>query len=205
MLKNPKITNRKFYNKWLYKISLKVKDSYSIRRYLLADSKSRSQSLLIRNIVDYFLTLDSKAYAIRTESSILDVYTNDIRIYNEVLSKFGTYLRDHYVPNDFLLEIPDESHLILAKKFPYDRYQYKIFLQPHKLTDLKEKHDYISWLEKQGDKIKISENVKIWFIKTDWNWDRRYMYVENEQMLLMLKLKKPEVLGTIHRFLIYDK
>jgi hypothetical protein len=205
MLKNPKTTNRKFYNKWLYKVSLKVKNSYSFRRYLLADLKSRSQSELIRNLVDYFLTLDPKSYSIRSENSILDVYTNDVGIYNEALSRFGTYLRDHYVPNNRLLEIPDESHVIFSKKLPHDQYQYKIFLQPHKLIDRNEKHNYISWLEKQGNKIKITETVKNWFIKTDWNWDRRYLYVENEQMLLMLKLKNPEVVGTVYRFCIYDK
>jgi hypothetical protein len=155
--------------------------------------------------VEYFRTLDPKSYAIRTENSILDIYTNDIDIYNEILSRFDTNLRDHYVPNEHLLETSGDSHLIFAKKFPHDRYQYKIFLQPHKCTDRKEKHNYITWLEKQGDRIKISENVKNWFIKTVWNWDRRYMYAENEQMLLVLKLKNPEVLGTVYRFKIYDK
>jgi hypothetical protein len=205
MSKNPKIANRKFYNKWLYKVSLQVKHSYGLRRALLSDVRPKNQSVLLNALTDYFLTVDVKLYSIRSESSILDIYTNDLKIYEEILSKFGTFLRDCFVPNDKLLSSTDDSHMILAKKYPHDRYHYKIFLQPHRLSDRQKKRDYISWLEKQGDKVKITDNVKDWFIKTDWNWDRRYMYAENEQMLLMLKLKNPEVLGTVYRFQIYDK
>ena len=47
--------------------------------------------------------------------------------------------------------------------------------------------------------------VSTWFVDTDWNWDRRYILVEDEQSLLMLKLRGSEVVGKIHNFVISDK
>jgi len=40
---------------------------------------------------------------------------------------------------------------------------------------------------------------------TEWNWDRRYMYVEDEMTLLMIKMRSSEVLGRIYEYHIIDK
>jgi hypothetical protein len=53
--------------------------------------------------------------------------------------------------------------------------------------------------------VLISEVVKDWFIKTEWNWDRRYIFVEDAQTLLMLKLRNAEAIGRIYDYIIIDK
>ena len=70
---------------------------------------------------------------------------------------------------------------------------------------MKEKADFIDWLSSQNSKVRISDTVKSWFLVTVWNWDRRYMYVEDEQTLLMLKLRKNEAIGTIYNYVLCDK
>jgi hypothetical protein len=42
-------------------------------------------------------------------------------------------------------------------------------------------------------------------MKTDWNWDRRYVLVEDEGTLLLMKLKNSEVVGTVYNYVIVDK
>jgi hypothetical protein len=51
----------------------------------------------------------------------------------------------------------------------------------------------------------MSDTVKNWFIKTDWNWDRRYVLVEDDQTLFMMQLRSAEVIGKVHEYQILDK
>jgi len=63
----------------------------------------------------------------------------------------------------------------------------------------------LSWVESQNGKITISTALKEWFISTNWNWDRRYVLVEDEKTLLMLKLKNSDAVGSIYDYVISDK
>ena len=76
-----------------------------------------------------------------------------------------------------------------------------MFLLPHKLrNDKEEKKRYAEWIKNQQGKIKITLAVENWFHKTDWNWDPRYVLVDEESTLLMLKLRNPELVGRVYRF-----
>ena len=72
-------------------------------------------------------------------------------------------------------------------------------------NDKEGKKKYIEWLKRQSPKITCTTAIEHWFIKTDWNWDRRYVLVEDESTLLMLKLRNAEVVGRIYKFVISDK
>ena len=72
-------------------------------------------------------------------------------------------------------------------------------------NDPDEKIKYLNWIKGQGDKMSMSMSVRGWFLTTNWNWDRRYMWVEDEQSLLMLKLRNASVVGKIHRYALADK
>ena len=96
-------------------------------------------------------------------------------------------------------------NIIAAKKLPHNRYRYKVYLQPHKSKDKTNKSRYVSWCASQGDKIRMSEAVKTWFIATDWNWDRRYILVDDESTLLMLKLRNSDFVGKIYEYVVVDK
>jgi hypothetical protein len=63
----------------------------------------------------------------------------------------------------------------------------------------------LDWVESQNGKITISPALKDWFISTNWNWDRRYVLVEDEKTLLMLKLKNSDAVGSIYDYVISDK
>lgn len=204
MLNKIKLTTRKFYNKWNYKISFKIKDASSLRSLGLDNSLLSNRSKELGDIAKELLLFDLSSYAKRIERNILDIYTNDESIFNHLCEKFQENLRHAFSPHPGLESIND-GHVVLTKKLPHDIYQYKVFLQPHRINSKEEKQKYMDWIGSQFPKIRVTDTVKDWFYKTHWNWDRRYMYVEDEQMLLMLKLKKPEALGTIYTFIISDK
>jgi hypothetical protein len=71
--------------------------------------------------------------------------------------------------------------------------------------DIDAKFKYMEWVAMQGDKIRLTPIVKDWFIKTEWNWDRRYLLVEDTATLLMLQLRSGEAIGKVYEYVVVDK
>jgi hypothetical protein len=215
----PKLSNKKFYNKWDYKITLKL-EGVGVFRYnfdeiilRLTDPKTRLTYTLekavankdkILEILDFLLGYNPDSWQKRIEKDSIDFYTNDKSFYNDAYEKFKDLLVHRFEPDTSIGNL--ESFKIFSNKLPHDRYRYKVYLKPHKLAKNKEeKTKYIEWLTGQEGHISISKAVKEWFMFTDWNWDRRYIWVEDENTLLMLKLRNPEVCGRVYEYFLIDK
>lgn len=219
-----KKTSRKFYGKWLYKVSLRVEGSGLLRTLSLDDIKSfclaeappvrafstqtkawnnREQLLELSNFLSNY---DPTLWAKRIEHVWIDLYSNDLNFYNALSEQFESIISHRFEPPAGLEDLLDQPQLIVADKYPHNKYQYKVYLLPHKLAGKKEeKQKYVDWLKGQSPRITCTPAVQNWFIKTDWNWDRRYVLVENEPSLLMLKLRNSEVVGRVYKYHITDK
>lgn len=204
MSQKHKITRHKFYNKWDYKISLWGK-GLSYLRYLPVHNipHNHHNKKIVEDLSDFLTKLDPMVYFKRIETNILDIYVNDSGLYDQIRNQFSSHVRLTSAPAEGVTL--DSGNTVKVKKLPYDRYQYKVFLKPHKVTSFEEKRRYLIWLETQIPRINITNNVKEWFYKTNWNWDRRYMYVQDDATLLILKMKNPEALGTVYSYEIVDK
>jgi hypothetical protein len=220
-----KLTSRKFYGKWLYKISLRQSGCAIFRNYNFDYVKELCQSSpdqgrpysihqkayynreSILRLCEVLEKYDPKIWAKRIENANLDLYTNDPGFYQTVSQEFQDTVLHQFEPDPTTVDLlTDSSSAVAVKKLPHDRYQYKVYLLPHKMAgDRKGKERYIEWLKNQEDRVTCTPAVERWFIKTDWNWDRRYILVENESMLLMLKLRNSEVVGRIYNYVLSDK
>lgn len=139
----------------------------------------------------------------RIEQDGVDIYTNSEHFFLNVIDEFADEVIHAFRPSADL-DIT-KNNIIAAKKFPHNKYKYKVYLQPHKSKDKTNKTRYVGWCASQGEKIRMSEAVKSWFITTDWNWDRRYILVDDESTLLMLKLRNSDFVGKIYEYVIVDK
>lgn len=198
-----KQTTRKFYNKWNYKLSFKLRHARDLSTKSLEHIQEHNENPTIVSLATDLHRFENSIYAKRIESNIVDLYTNDESFFQFFIEKYKNEIRQAVAPSK--IETLDVPHSIIAKKFPHDRYRYKVYLQPHKMKSKDDKKKYLDWLETQKPRVNFTSTVRDWFYKTHWNWDRRYMYVEDEQMLLMLKLKNPDALGTVYSFIISDK
>ena len=152
----------------------------------------------------FLLNLNSE-YFQRIERDIIDFYTNDAALHSLIENTFTKIVRNSFVPRDTLIEELDSNKYIICKKLPHNRYKFKVYLLPHKLKhDYDEKSRYVEWLQR-NNKVSISDRTVHWFKITDWYWDRRYMYVEDEQSLLLVRMRNPTVLGRIYEYLVCDK
>jgi uncharacterized protein YeaO (DUF488 family) len=219
-----KKTKSSFYGKWLYKASICLEGS-SVIRYRTLDqlleyfkdielktyhsysiaSKVKANKDEIFNVAKFFDSWSKDLYAIRSEQGILDIYTNDTHLFNSFIETFNRLLRSVHQPEINDISLLQNKKNIVVKKYPHDRYKFKVFLLPHKVKDIDQKHNLLDWVELQNGKITISTALKEWFITTNWNWDRRYVLVEDEHTLLMLKLKNSDAVGSIYDYVISDK
>ena len=218
------ITKKKFYGKWLYKATLKIPGIAVLRMNTLDDTIDLSdKSILdeyvgyhyykkvfankedITSLCEYLKSLNTNDWYKRIERDNIDLYTNDPTIYNYLIDRFQHILCLTVEPDISRKEEYEDNHHILCKKLPHDRYRYRVYLKPHKMnSDRSAKQSYISWLENQNN-VLISQAVKNWFIATDWNWDPRYILVEDHKTLLFLHMRNSEVLGRIYEYALSDK
>ncbi len=220
-----KYTNRKFYNKWVYKVSLLIPgvsvmrinsieklidfdkelppEGNGYRQSILA--KAYSNKYYISNLARILNRNHKDTYAKRIESNRIDIYTNDKNICDAIEKDLSDKIVYISVPDNNQLDILNTG-LIPVEKLPHGSYKYKVYLLPHKFkNDISAKFKYLFWLDQQNPKILISEKVKRWFIDTNWNWDRRYIYVQDENTLLLLKLRSSEAMGRVYEYSIVDK
>lgn len=218
------ITKRKFYGKWLYKASLKLPGVAILRQHSLEDvidflnnnhndeslkysyhKKAYNNKDTIIPLCAYLKTINPSDWSKRIEVNNLDIYTNDSEVCNSICENFKDILLLRSEPDQERVVEYVNQHHIICKKLPHDRYKYKIYLKPHKMkNDRASKRQYIDWLETQKN-VLISEAVKNWFIRTDWNWDRRYILVEDHKTLLFLHMRNAEVLGKVYEYILSDK
>ena len=223
-LPKAKTTRRKFYNKWLYKVSLYINGAGMLRCHTLGEIQDfyLSERPVDRNwttpgrawdnraqllaVAEFLSDYDKTLWAQRIEHSCIDLYTNDIKFYSAVLKEFEQDVRQRSEPFENSIELLEDQRVILSKKLPHDRYRYKVYLKPHLLaSDPQAKKQYLNWIEGQDNRITLTNSVKDWFMRTEWNWDRRYVLVEDEQTLLMLKLRNSDVMGRVYNYVISDK
>ena len=214
-----KISKRKFYNKFDYKITLKIEGCGSLRYHTILDSKNwlndgtlpkfylsdRVKLAVIQNkdvlicLCDILLKYSNDLWQKRIERDSIDIYTSS----RDLIEELQTNLVDRIV---HIFEPREDAVMpgtINVKKLPGDIYNYRVYLLPHKLRDNSdEKEKYVSWIKNQKSRIKITESVENWFYKTQWNWDPRYVLVDEESTLLMLKLRNPELVGRVYKFII---
>lgn len=208
----------------MYKVSLNVQGSgmfrlrslEDMREFCLSDNDdTRTHSLnnkawhnreQLLELTDFLISYDPKIWAKRIEYTLIDIYTNDANFYEHLSEKFESVMTHRFEPSVESAELLEQPQTIVAAKLPHNKYHYKAYLLPHKMAGDKEgKKKYVEWLKGQTPRITCTSAVEKWFIKTDWNWDRRYVLVEDEHTLLMLKLRNSEVVGRVYNYVISDK
>lgn len=224
-MQKTKTTNRKFYGKWLYKVSVRVpgvailrskspRDAIQILNMPMPDntyrhsliSKAHTNAASLTKLFKFLEAVPVDEWTKRIETNQFDFYTNDKQIYAQFCKKFSSMLIQNFEPEEDNLELLKNQYSIIVKNLPHDKYQYKAFLKPHKMKgDHDAKQRYIEWIEMQGDKIRLTPVVKDWFIKTEWNWDRRYLLVEDSQTLVMLQMRSGEAIGKVYEYVVVDK
>jgi|TARA_B100001094_G_C18190324_1_gene806736 hypothetical protein len=226
-LPKPKKTKRKFYNKHIYKISCKLNGAYALRAWgidhaldvaqggMPAEAKwnywsEKNTAEFMRSAKDWIrlglvLTNNEDKVQLRVEGNNIDVYTSDRSIYDAIGNEFAdsdVVWRRFEPKAGTEQELLNSKNSIFVKKLPHERYLYKVYLLPHKLGSRADRIKLCDWLETQVPSISFSTSVRKWLIETRQNWDRRYIYVQDDQMLMMLSLRENAMIGRTYKHII---
>ena len=226
MLPKSKKTKRKFYNKWIYKVTCSLEGAYALRIWSLSDivsvasgGTSSQDNYWSENNKTKFMT-DAKNWLklglilepnkdklqIRIEGNNIDVYTNDKSLYDTICDTFkdeDNVLWRRFEPikgNE--KQLLDSEYSVFVKHLPHNRYLYKVFLLPHRLGNREDREKLCVWLDNQKPKITFTDSIRKWVIDTTENWDRRYIYVEDEPTLMLMKLREHHLIGKVYKHII---
>lgn len=167
----------------------------------LSNAMNNKEKLL--RLSNFLLTLEGE-YFQRIERNQIDFYTNNKQLHAHIENMFTDCVRLSFIPRDILLDELDTNKYIICRKLPHKKYKFKAFLLPHKIKNIDEKHSFVAWL-KQNNKVLISDSTIKWFLQTEWYWDRRYIYVEDAQSMLLVQMRCSAALGRVYEYLISDK
>jgi hypothetical protein len=216
-----KVTRRKFYNKWLYKVTIRLPGAGLLRIYnrdqvdQFCSAASCPNSTSYNNwkqrawrnrhdIRDLLRLLDDSEieWSKRIEGEQVDIYTNDKGLYDDLSDKFEILLIHRFEPDPNNLDILDERNgkTMTVKRLPHGRFNYRVYLLPHNLKDTESRVRFLDWLEEQKPRVTCSESVRKWFLSNNTNWDRRYILVEDDGTLMLMKLRNADVVGTVYKF-----
>jgi len=140
----------------------------------------------------------------RIEGPCIDIYTNSKKLYDNVNLVLAAEVKQRFEPEPGTADQLDNPRTVVVKKLPHDRFEYKVFLGVHK-ADQTEKESFINFLETHSKKIKCTTAVKTW-IRRGWrDYDRRYILVEDEPTLLLLKMAHGNLIGQTYSHVLADK
>lgn len=228
-------TVKKFYNKWLYKVTIVAdgisvwKNSKNDQEFFSLLSSGRPQDTtsyylskhwhpkqrawdnreLLSEIV-FLLSMYKygKDYQTRVENSWLDVYTNDVDLYNLLSQEFGVHIVHRYQPDDSEINLLTENNYIV-NKLPHGIYQYRAYLTLSKLnTDYESRFKICEFMNNLKPRITFTNSLEKWImshIRFEWDWHRRYCLVQDKDTLLMLKLRLGEGIGKVYKYVLSDK
>lgn len=215
-----KKTSKKFYNKWLYKVTLSIdkpevfritNDMAELRDFLTGCKTIRGKRIYDQGgyklkIVDFLEKFDKTEWSRRVEYHQVDFYTNNQELYQGLLDEFKQVVIHAFEPDENAISQLESPGVIAVKNLPHNRYRYKVFLKPHAMAyDYESKQKFLDWLVSQQPKVTCSSSIQSWFLCHNWNWDRRYILVEDENTLLMLKLRNANAIGKVYNFQVIDK
>jgi len=217
-----KTTKHKFYNKWLYKVSIRIPGATLLRihnrqqvdefcnKALMPPTgtfnnwrqrawKNRSDIRDLLRLLDDYSDSD---WARRIEHDQVDLYTNKKDLYDELSERFEILLVHRFEPDPETIDALENRNgkTMVVKKLPHGRFNYRVYLLPHTIKDTPTKERFLNWLDTLKPRVTCTDSVKGWFLKNKTNWDRRYILVEDEGTLIMLKMRNPDLIGTVYKF-----
>lgn len=224
-LPKPKKTKRKFYNKWIYKISCRMHGAYALRVWDFTDIvnvasggqpnnnnywTSKNTSNFLQSANDWMklgliLVANKDKLQVRVEGDNVDVYTSAYSVYDAIGNEFAdseVVWRRFEPTKGTEQDLLDSKNTVFVKHLPHNKYLYKVYLLPHKLGNIASREKLCNWLEKQQPKITFTPSIREWVMTTKQNWDRRYIYVQDDNTLVMLRLRENALIGKTYKHII---
>lgn len=203
-------TNKLFYGKWPYKVVCAVKGAWSYRYPNRSKSDLTNngwKSELLTFVEDFnILEIERQNIKLRVEHNHFNIFCQDEVILNIIKKKLKKWIVSVYEPatdaeKQYLIDNGNKK--ILCNALPLDRYQYKIYLNPH--LDFYVRLRFWDWLSRYQDgQFHISHDSKHWLLNHIGWIPAPFLYVKEKQDLSMVCLYLGNNLKKVEEFVLRD-
>jgi len=185
-----KKTNRLFFKKWVYKITIGVENASYIKRF---DVDLLKNFIKDADILKLKLELEdlSKKYEFQTrcEGKKFSFFTNDIDFLNVIKNRFSNKVIEITEPeNDEIISLlKNNINVVVCENLPKKTQRYKIYLNGKHNIPSELGNQFTSWAEKYQSKISIPYGLKnVLKSNKDFIPFGNYFYVIDDKMLGMV-------------------
>lgn len=231
MLKTAKKTKKKFYNKYIYKVSLKLEGAYALRTLghqeildfatgLRAPPQSddyefstqtwrqknahliQSNSKVWISLLGILNSVPKEESTVRIETDILDIYTNNKSLYESLCYEFSDITRTRHEPAPGMTDtLLDSNQEIFVKELPHCMYNFQVDLKTPKSLTFEELENLADWCKSRRPAIAFTDATYKWLVKRDMFNTRRWIYIDTESTLLMLRLRCNDLVSTVRKYI----
>lgn len=198
-------TNKLFFNELPYKITVKLKGSYHLRKYKnleIPDNYFNENKFYygpgnrydeaeiekIKKFANILKDYIDKGIKLRYDHQRASIYIKELSVYQELILLLQECIVNVSEPkNDAdLVKLLENKKYTLCDKLPYGKYKYKISFKemPHQT-----KINLILWAKKYSDnEIKITKSTEKYFMSGKTYYGAAYCYVKDKNMALLVSL-----------------
>lgn len=210
-------TQKLFYGKWPYKVSVQFRGAHLIRFY--------GAEVLIRRFEDPNDTFRYHSFKkeeleelercarlihelqdvgnikYRYESNTVNIFTDTADMYNKVKSMFFSNITKVWEPCnlDEISYLNDNVNAVIVDVFPYNKYRYKVVLKYNTPSRIKE--TIISWLANNTHSSRTS-TATMGFLNSRSYTSSPFIYIEDDKTMIMLQLIAGSQISKTEKFII---
>jgi hypothetical protein len=192
-------TNKLFFNKWPYKLVIGFAYAWAIRRYgpdYILDpeafqyNRKKVYDTDDINFANKFAKYWGGDFQMRAEGQRLSIFLKDEKLFYQMEIDLARWVFETHAPGtreelNFLTT--QTARKVMCNLLPYEKYKYRVNIKSTMDIDLRK--NFLIWIKKYGDKVKIANVTEQWFGtgQSGYGWNPN-MLVEDSSMLSMAGL-----------------
>jgi hypothetical protein len=212
-------TRKLFYNKWPYKIDIRLrKVNYVLRlgidrthdwlnggesdKFIWRDANK----IDIQEFVNKYQSIKELDLKFRTEGSKISIFLKDADLLDKVVDLFSKWVTTITEPSsvqeyDFLMS--NSSKKVICDAFPKGKYRYRVYIKPKMNVNTRER--FQSWMANYGDKFDVAASTSNWLSgNKHWVQDP-FFYIDDQPMLSMVGMYLGDNVKRVEEFILRDK
>lgn len=206
-------TSKLFYNKWPYKLVVRLAGTGSVKRegcdktieYCQLPGWGRWQEINKKELTLFckkFKQFEDKEIQMRVEYQNMSIFCDDEAMIDNMAHELQFWAHEIWKPNsaaDLAVLKASKARKVMCNVLPHGKYQYRVKIKS--MMDLNTRANFQNWLKNYGDKVRLSDHTVKWFSygKGGYGWNP-FILVADSATLSMIGLFLGANLSSIEEF-----
>jgi hypothetical protein len=209
-------TNKLFYGKWPYKLTVVQQGCWTVRYAGIPLARTwngpgwatafdlhsdRVKFIRFLDALEPFVTQDIQ---MRVERNTLNLYCKNKELLEQMSINLAEWAKELHEPasqDELEFIMNQSSKKLLCSQLPHTKYQYKVYFKQTTSPDVKIK--FASWISNYKDSIKTTKSAQNWLLNKSWMYNP-FVYVDSKSTLSMVILFLGNNVQKIEEYIVRD-